>query len=131
MLSKNQERLKHGNPCGDPASAPRCGAKTRNGGKCRAPAMFFEAMSMDQAVEDAGGGGGVADLFVPASRAGFFVRRRFCTHVRFCPNLDFLADRPLIGRDMSVRRYPPRGVRPDSTKENRSFQWASSYRARL
>jgi hypothetical protein len=40
VLSKNPGRLKHGNPGGNPASAPRCGAKTRNGGKCRAPAML-------------------------------------------------------------------------------------------
>lgn len=31
--------LKHGNPAGDPSTAPRCGARTRNGGACRAPAM--------------------------------------------------------------------------------------------
>jgi hypothetical protein len=31
--------LKNGNPPGDPNSAPRCGAKTRKGEKCRAPAM--------------------------------------------------------------------------------------------
>jgi hypothetical protein len=31
--------LKNGNPAGDPNTAPRCGAKTRNGKKCRAPAM--------------------------------------------------------------------------------------------
>ena len=37
VLPKNQGRLKHGNPGGDPASAPRCDAKTRNGGTCRAP----------------------------------------------------------------------------------------------
>ena len=32
-------QLKHGNPAGDPSSAPRCGAKTRNHGTCRSPAM--------------------------------------------------------------------------------------------
>ena len=31
--------LKNGNPPGDPNTAPRCGAKTRKGKKCRAPAM--------------------------------------------------------------------------------------------
>lgn len=31
--------LRHGNRTGDPSQAPRCGAKTRNGQKCRAPAM--------------------------------------------------------------------------------------------
>jgi hypothetical protein len=31
--------LRHGNPAGDPSTAPRCGASTRNGGACRAPAM--------------------------------------------------------------------------------------------
>ena len=40
VLPKNQGRLKHGNPGGDPASAPRCDAKTRNGGTCRAPGML-------------------------------------------------------------------------------------------
>jgi len=29
----------HGNPAGDPSTAPRCGAQTRTGQKCRAPAM--------------------------------------------------------------------------------------------
>ena len=32
-------QLKNGNPRGDPASAPRCGAKTRAGSICRQPAM--------------------------------------------------------------------------------------------
>jgi len=31
--------LKNGNPPGDPNSAPRCGAKTRKGTPCMAPAM--------------------------------------------------------------------------------------------
>jgi hypothetical protein len=31
--------LKNDNPPGDPNRAPRCGAKTRRGKKCRAPAM--------------------------------------------------------------------------------------------
>jgi len=31
--------LRHGNPPGDPANAPRCGAKTRKGTPCRGPAM--------------------------------------------------------------------------------------------
>jgi hypothetical protein len=31
--------LKNGNPPGDPSAAPRCGAKTRRGTPCRAPAM--------------------------------------------------------------------------------------------
>ncbi len=31
--------LKNGNPPGDPSKAPRCGAKTRSGQPCRAPAM--------------------------------------------------------------------------------------------
>jgi glucans biosynthesis protein len=37
--SEHYNHLKHGNPAGDPSTAPRCGAKTRNGGKCGAPAM--------------------------------------------------------------------------------------------
>jgi hypothetical protein len=32
-------RLKNGNPRGNPANAPRCGAKTRAGSVCRQPAM--------------------------------------------------------------------------------------------
>jgi len=32
-------RLKHGNASGDPSTAPRCGAKTRRGTPCQAPAM--------------------------------------------------------------------------------------------
>src|SRR5438128_10882132 len=36
---KHRGDLKHGNPAGDPSTAPRCGAKTRSGKKCRAPAM--------------------------------------------------------------------------------------------
>jgi len=35
----HQGVLKHGNPARDPSTAPRCGARTRNGGACRAPAM--------------------------------------------------------------------------------------------
>jgi hypothetical protein len=31
--------LRNGNPRGDPNSAPRCGARTRSGSPCRAPAM--------------------------------------------------------------------------------------------
>src|SRR5450631_584901 len=31
--------LKNSNPSGDPSGAPRCGAKTRKGKKCLAPAM--------------------------------------------------------------------------------------------
>ena len=31
--------LKNGNPTGDPSTAPRCGAKTRQGKPCQAPAM--------------------------------------------------------------------------------------------
>jgi hypothetical protein len=31
--------LKHGNPPGDPTSAPRCGAHTRRHNACQAPAM--------------------------------------------------------------------------------------------
>lgn len=31
--------LKNGNPPGDPNTAPRCGAKTRRGTACKAPAM--------------------------------------------------------------------------------------------
>jgi hypothetical protein len=32
-------RLKNGNPRGNPANSPRCGAKTRGGPPCRQPAM--------------------------------------------------------------------------------------------
>ena len=32
-------RLKYGNSPGDPSKSPRCGAKTRSGSPCRAPAM--------------------------------------------------------------------------------------------
>ena len=32
-------RLKNGNPRGNPANSPRCGAKTRAGPSCRQPAM--------------------------------------------------------------------------------------------
>ena len=31
--------LKNNNPAGDPNKAPRCGAKTRRGTSCKAPAM--------------------------------------------------------------------------------------------
>lgn len=37
--SGNLGWLKNGNPPGDPSTAPRCGAKTRRGKKCQAPAM--------------------------------------------------------------------------------------------
>jgi hypothetical protein len=33
-------RLKNGNPVGNPHLSPRCGAKTRSGKPCRAPAMW-------------------------------------------------------------------------------------------
>ena len=36
----NRGILKNGNPPGDFAKAPRCGAKTRQGSPCRAPAML-------------------------------------------------------------------------------------------
>jgi hypothetical protein len=32
-------RLRHGNRVGNPQSAPRCGARRRDGGACRAPAV--------------------------------------------------------------------------------------------
>src|SRR5262245_39253811 len=32
-------RLKNGNPSGHPSSAPRCGARTRRGTSCQAPAI--------------------------------------------------------------------------------------------
>lgn len=32
-------KLRHGNPSGDPQSAPRCGAKNRRGLPCQAPAL--------------------------------------------------------------------------------------------
>jgi hypothetical protein len=38
-ISTNRGRLLHGNPGGDPSNSPRCGAKTRRGLKCKAPAM--------------------------------------------------------------------------------------------
>lgn len=37
--AKRRGRLKNNNPPGDPDTAPRCGAKTRKGTPCRAPAM--------------------------------------------------------------------------------------------
>jgi hypothetical protein len=37
--NRNSGRLLHGNPSGDPSTAPRCGAKTRKGTACNAPAM--------------------------------------------------------------------------------------------
>lgn len=36
----NRGRLKNGNPSGDPSTSPRCGARTRSGKPCRAPAMW-------------------------------------------------------------------------------------------
>ncbi len=32
-------KLQNGNPSGDPSKAPRCGARTRQGTACQAPAM--------------------------------------------------------------------------------------------
>ena len=45
MQSDETERfrpytLRHGNQSGDPSKSPRCGAKTRSGTLCRAPAMW-------------------------------------------------------------------------------------------
>jgi len=37
--AKRRGRLKNGNPPGDLSSVPRCGAMTRRGTPCRAPAM--------------------------------------------------------------------------------------------
>ncbi len=37
--NKTPVLLRNGNPQGNPMSAPRCGAKTRKGAPCRAPAM--------------------------------------------------------------------------------------------
>jgi hypothetical protein len=37
--TKRLGRLKNGNPPGDFAAAPRCGARTRKGTPCRQPAM--------------------------------------------------------------------------------------------
>jgi hypothetical protein len=39
MAPARQGWLKNGNPPGDPNTAPRCGAKTRRGTACQAPAM--------------------------------------------------------------------------------------------
>ena len=39
MRSGTSGWLKNGNRIGDPSTAPRCGAKTRQGKKCQAPAM--------------------------------------------------------------------------------------------
>jgi len=39
MTDKNSGSLNNGNPQGNPNSAPRCGAKTRKGTPCKAPAM--------------------------------------------------------------------------------------------
>src|ERR1051325_10282117 len=38
-MDKRRGSLLHGNEPGDPSQAPRCGAQTRNGSKCQAPAM--------------------------------------------------------------------------------------------
>jgi hypothetical protein len=35
-------KLRNGNPSGDPSTSPRCGAKTRSGAPCRAPAMWSD-----------------------------------------------------------------------------------------
>ena len=37
--AKRRGWLKNGNPTGDPSTAPRCGAKTRMGTRCKGPAM--------------------------------------------------------------------------------------------
>jgi len=37
--AQRRGRLKNGNPAGDFSKAPRCGAKTRKGTPCQAPAM--------------------------------------------------------------------------------------------
>jgi len=36
-------KLRNGNPVGNPHLSPRCGAKTRSGAPCRAPAMLSKA----------------------------------------------------------------------------------------
>jgi hypothetical protein len=40
QFAQRSGRLKHGNPSGDPSQSPRCGARTRSGSPCRAPAMI-------------------------------------------------------------------------------------------
>src|ERR1017187_9017507 len=37
--AKRRGWLKNGNPAGDPSTAPRCGAMTRNGAPCKGPAL--------------------------------------------------------------------------------------------
>src|SRR5208282_4850987 len=39
----NRGWLRNGNPAGDPSKSPRCGARTRSGKRCRAPAMWSKA----------------------------------------------------------------------------------------
>ena len=39
-VSRRRYMLRHGNLPGDPSKSPRCGAKTRSGAPCRAPAMW-------------------------------------------------------------------------------------------
>jgi hypothetical protein len=41
-VERRSGTLRHGNPSGDPSKSPRCGAKTRSGKPCRAPAMWSE-----------------------------------------------------------------------------------------
>ncbi len=38
-LASGRGHLRHGNPSGDPHSAPRCGARNRRGAPCQAPAL--------------------------------------------------------------------------------------------
>lgn len=40
LVSKRFGILRNGNPSGDPRRSPRCGAKNRSGGPCRAPALW-------------------------------------------------------------------------------------------
>jgi hypothetical protein len=42
-VQPNRGKLRNGNPPGDPSKSPRCGARTRSGGTCRAPAMWSAA----------------------------------------------------------------------------------------
>lgn len=39
-VNPRRGRLLNSNPSGDPSTAPRCGARTRSGAPCRAPAMW-------------------------------------------------------------------------------------------
>lgn len=71
-VARRHGRLLHGNPPGDPSTAPRCGARARRGTPCRGPRHAQRAVQNARRYEheatDAGGVGTVPPCQMEARR---------------------------------------------------------------